>query len=78
MSRDSLASQGGSAHFSPVKTLAHTADDLTGTFRTFGAEGPVYHVLRQIGGDKLRVCVVESGEELDYPVKQALVDPEAE
>ena len=78
MSRASLASRGGSAHCSTLKTFVHTADDLTGTFRTFGAEGPVYHVLRQIGGDKLRVCVVESGEELDYPVKQALVDPEAE
>ena len=61
-----------------MKTLASTADELVGTYRTFGAEGPVYHVLHKLGGDKVRVCVVESSEELDYPAQQALNDPEAE
>ena len=61
-----------------MKTLASTADELVGTFRTFGAEGPVYQVLRKLEGGRLRVRVVESGEELDYSAQQALDDPLAE
>ncbi len=61
-----------------MKTLARTADELVGTYRSFGADGPVYHVLRKSDGGNVRVCVVESGEELDYPAQQALNDPEAE
>jgi len=61
-----------------MKTLARTADDLPGTFRTFGTEGPVYQVLRKSGPDKVRIQVIESGEELDYLVSRALKDPEAE
>jgi len=61
-----------------MKTLANTADALVGTYRAFGPEGPVYHVLRKLDDAKVRVCIVESGEELDYLVQQALDDPEAE
>ena len=61
-----------------MKTLARTAEDLVETYRTFGEDGPVYQVLRKTDGDKVRICVVESGEELDYPVQQALEDPAAE
>jgi len=61
-----------------VKTRARTTGDLPGTFRTFGTEGPVYQVLRKAGPDKVRIRVIESGEELDYLVIRALKDPEAE
>jgi hypothetical protein len=56
----------------PMKTLARNADELVGTYRTFGGEGPVYRVLRKLDGDRVRVQVVESGEELDYAVQKAL------
>jgi hypothetical protein len=61
-----------------MKLLPPTADDLVGTYRTFGAEGPAYQVLAKADGRTVRVQVLESGEEVDYPVQQALADPEAE
>jgi hypothetical protein len=55
-------------------------DAVVGSFRTFGRLGPVYEVLRAIepatgSNVLLRVRVVESGEELDYPLGDALDDP---
>ena len=61
-----------------MKMLAPTADRLIGTFRTFGAGGPVYRVTGKAGETKVRIVVVESGEELDYLLERALKDPEAE
>ena len=63
-----------------MKTITHarSVDDLVGTYRTFGAEGPAYEVLRIVHDDKVRVCVLESGEELNYSAQQSLEDPEAE
>ncbi len=53
------------------------ATDLVGSFRTFGEYGPIYQVVRPVNGQKLHVVVVQTGEELDYPTEQALLDPEA-
>ncbi len=61
-----------------MNSLAHTLDDITGTYRRFGFAGPVYRVLAPVDERTVRVCVVETGEELDYPVAQAVEDPEAE
>jgi len=61
-----------------MKMLARTADDLVGTYRKFGAEGPAYQVLRKLDERTVRVRVVETAEELDYPVQESLDDPEAE
>ena len=54
-----------------MKMLARTADDLIGTFRMFGADGPVYRVIGKAGETKVRITVVESGEELDYLLARA-------
>ncbi len=64
------------------RVLTVSLDSIIGSFRTFGRNGPVYEVLRAIepvAGDRvmLRVCVIESGEELDYPLSDALDDPVA-
>ena len=61
-----------------MKTVALSADDLLGTYRRFGADGPLYQVVAKAGETKVRVVVVESGEELDYLIERALRDPEAE
>lgn len=61
-----------------MKTLAPTTDALVGTYRKFGQDGPVYQVLRMLHEQAVRIVVVETGEELDYPAEQALTDPEAE
>ena len=61
-----------------MKTVACSAEDLTGTYRTFGADGPLYKVIGKVDETKVRIVVVESGEELDYFVERALRDPEAE
>lgn len=60
-----------------MNTLASppAAADLAGSFRTFGEHGPVYQVVRTVNGQQVHV-VVQTGEELDYPVEQALRDPE--
>lgn len=61
-----------------MKTPAapQAAADLAGTYRTFGEYGPVYQVVGPVNGSKVHVVVVQTGEELDYPVEQALADPE--
>jgi hypothetical protein len=63
-----------------MTTLAppQTATELMGTFRSFGEYGPTYQVVRPVNGNKVHVVVVQTGEELDYPVEQALNDPETE
>jgi Family of unknown function (DUF5397) len=56
------------------------AADLVGTWRRFGAVGPVYEIISAgtelAGGDRLmRIRVVETGEELDYRLAEILDDP---
>lgn len=53
---------------------------LIGSFRRFGLAGPPYEVLgpavlRDDGRPRMRVRVLESGEELDYPVEDLVADP---
>jgi len=53
---------------------------LIGTWRRFGAFGPVYEVVgagakRGDGERMARVRVVETGEELDYRLAELLDDP---
>lgn len=62
------------------RTLTVPLDAVIGSFRTFGRLGPVYEVLRAVEpatGDRvmLRVRLVCGGEELDYPLNDALDDP---
>jgi hypothetical protein len=61
-----------------VVTALRHADDLIGTFRSFGEFGPVYQVVRKVDESSLHVVVLQTGEALDYPVNRALNDPEAE
>lgn len=63
----------------PDLRLADPAS-LIGTWRRFGPFGPVYQVIGQ-GNDsrstapRMRVRVVETGEELDYALADILDDP---
>ncbi|MEQ1672611.1 MAG: DUF5397 family protein [Hyphomicrobium sp.] len=55
-------------------------DAIIGTFRTFGQLGPVYEIIgvcEPATGTtvNLQIRVVESGEQLDYPLSHALDDP---
>lgn len=54
-----------------------TAADLVSSYRTFGEYGPVYQVLHAVNGGKVHILVVQTGEEIDYPVDQAALDPVA-
>ena len=54
--------------------------NLIGTWRRFGAVGPVYEIIgagtELADGDRLmRIRVVESGEEVDYRFTDILDDP---
>jgi hypothetical protein len=54
--------------------------NLVGTWRRFGAIGPVYEIIASgeelPDGDRLmRVRVAETGEEVDYPLTGILDDP---
>jgi hypothetical protein len=73
----SLAPAGGGVHNLSMKT-AILIEDLVGTYRRFGHEGPVYQVLKESGEGMVKIVVVETGEKLDYPQEQALADPEAD
>lgn len=53
---------------------------LVGTFRRFGLFGPTYEVIGtgspgSSGEPRLRVRVLDSGEELDYGVERIIADP---
>ena len=53
---------------------------LVGTWRRFGAVGPVYEILGfdHRGADgtwMMRICVLESGEEVAYKLADVLADP---
>lgn len=55
------------------------AEDVVGTWRRFGIAGPVYEVIaraaEKAGHEMVRIRVVESGEELDYRLRDLLDDP---
>lgn len=60
-------------------TVVHPAN-LVGTWRRFGAVGPVYEIIgvgNELPGEDrfMRVRVVETGEELDYRLAEILDDP---
>lgn len=53
---------------------------LVGTFRRFGLVGPPYEVLGPVipvaGAEpRMRIRLLESGEETDYALAQLLLDP---
>ena len=52
-------------------------DVLAGTFRRFGLFGPPYEVLGPgaSGDQRMRVRLLESGEEIEYGVEHILADP---
>ena len=55
-------------------------ESIAGAIRRFGPFGPVYEVTGAAGPDargreQVRIRVVESGEELDYPVDEVRADP---
>ena len=56
-----------------------TGESLIGAFRRFGEYGPVYEVIGQPerpDGDRMRIRVLLTGEEVDYRVSEILSDPE--
>lgn len=51
-------------------------DDKAGEIRRFGSAGPVYEVIDARREHPLaRIRLVETGEEVDYPLTQLVADP---
>jgi hypothetical protein len=53
---------------------------LVGSIRRFGLEGPPYEVVgpaaaSPTGEPRMRVHLLESNEDVDYPVRDILADP---
>lgn len=64
----------------PNVVAAHQPAGLLGTWRRFGAVGPVYEIIGAgdalpDGDRRMRIRVVESGEEVDYRLTDILDDP---
>ena len=51
---------------------------LVGQFRRIAGIGPAYEVLRIVSETEARIMVVESGEEVDYPIADIFLDPDAD
>jgi hypothetical protein len=49
--------------------------DLVGRVRRFGTQGVLYEVLEMVGADKVRIRVLDTSEELTYPLAKTLSDP---
>ena len=60
-----------------MSTESSVVNELVGTYRTFGEHGPLYEVQRQVDEHTVHIIVIQSGEELDYEVMEAIADPEA-
>lgn len=61
--------------YSENHASAHT---MIGSFRRFGAYGPAYEIIGAAEDEQwLDVRVVDTGESLHYPRRDALADPEA-
>jgi hypothetical protein len=58
-----------------IDRAALERNDLVGSWRRFGKLGPVYEVLREVNHKKVRIRVLETGEELEYPTSEVLADP---
>jgi hypothetical protein len=68
------------ADIRPERATLREPSKLIGTWRRFGVFGPVYEIIGAgaalAGGDqRMRVRVVETGEELDYRLAEILDDP---
>ena len=50
--------------------------DLVGTFHRVAGIGPVYEVIGTTDAGNVSICLVESGEIVDYPIADARLDPE--
>jgi hypothetical protein len=53
---------------------------LVGSIRRFGLEGPSYEVIgaavaSPTGDPRMRIHLLESNEDVDYPVRDILADP---
>lgn len=62
------------------ETIVIPSAELNGTFRRFGERGPVYEIIGAAMADageeiELAIRAVESGEELNYPLRDLLCDP---
>lgn len=60
-----------------MSTVSSVVNEIVGTYRTFGEHGPLYEVQRKVNERTVHIVVVQSGEELDYEVNDAIADPEA-
>lgn len=51
---------------------------LVGQIRRFGQYGPAYEVIEVKRSGDVVICVIESGETLDYGLSDLIADPMAE
>ncbi len=55
-----------------------TSASFVGQVRRFGDHGPAYEVVGVASPTAVDIAVIESGEQLSYPVSDLLADPMAE
>lgn len=58
------------SYFEPPVALA-----LVHQVRRFGPHGILYEVLSVVDAESVHIVVIETGEELDYPIASVLEDP---
>lgn len=56
---------------------SNTTIPLIGSFRRFEEAGIAYEIIGLVDDENILIKVLETGEELTYPVKQAMNDPVA-
>ncbi len=60
----------------PARYEAVTPDLLIGAYKRIGHFGPAYEVLRILSRDEAVIVLIETGEELAYPIQDILTDPD--
>lgn len=65
-------------HINPSQSVENASTNpstVVGQIRRFGTVGILYEILEQIGAYSCRIKVLETGEELTYPLGKILLDP---
>ena len=56
--------------------VSEDMESVVGLYRKIGRFGPAYEVLRLLNAKDALIVLLETGEEVEYPIEDILTDPD--
>ena len=56
--------------------VTRDAERIVGSYHRIGHFGPAYEVLRLLNDKEALIVLLETGEEVEYPIEDILTDPD--